>query len=215
MTSLDTQTTASITASVSLTSQHPDSGPCRAPEKMHLSLTFVLDPATPKGITVNTFDSILTPNNYLWDSFLCVIDTQTGEEICLPPAPSYLEQPLPAFGAERLQALTFPFSAHSPARYQILTLQPGEQTTRTATFESSCLFHRYQKVLVEGKRYGIKLKSGQTASRWIWGGLEDFTEALGWSGIRILETGELAQFIFHGPSEEAVSFPQPNCHIVY
>jgi len=205
----------SITALVSLTSQYPDSGPCRAPEKMHLNLIFALDAAVTRGVTINTFDSILTSNNYLWDTFLCVVDSETGEEMPLPSPPFYLQQPSPAHGAERLQALSFPFAATSPARHQILTLRPGEQIIRTAIFESSCLFHRYQQVLVKGRHYGIKLKTDQMAKRWIWGDVEDTAGPLGWDQLPILPTEHVATFTFEGPTEAETSFAQPYCHVDY
>ena len=206
------ETSPSITASVSLAPRHPDSAPCRAPQETHLTLTFTLDAAATRGITTNTSDSILTSNNYLWDSFLCVVDSETQEEISLPPPPSYLQQPLPAYDAERLQSLSFPFTATSPARHQILTLEPGEQITRTTIFESSCLFDRYKKVLLKGKKYRIKLKPDQEVKRWIWGDLEDTTGPLGWGQLPILETEKTAQFTFEGTTEAETSFPQPCCH---
>lgn len=198
-----------------MTPQHPESGPCRGLGKLHLNLTFALDAAVGREIIINTFDSILTSNDYLWDTFLCVVDSQTQEEIPLPPPPSYLQQSLPVFDAERLQALSFPFTATSPARHQILTLQPGEQITRTAIFESSCLFHRYHKLLVKGKKYDIKLKPNQEVRRWIWGGVEETIGPLGCGQLLILETAEAAQFIFEGTTEAETSFPQPYCHSDY
>jgi len=213
MACLSADTTPSITASVSLTSQHPDSGPCRAPKKMHLNLTFALDAAVTRGVTINTFESILTSNNYLRDTFLCVVDSDISKEVSLPPSPSYLQQPLPASSAEQLQALSFPFTATSPARHQILTLRAGEKITRTAIFESSCLFHRYQQVLVKGRNYDIKLKTSQTAKRWIWGDVEDTAGPLGWGQLPILPTEHVATFTFEGPTKAETSFAQPYCHV--
>ncbi|KAH0287140.1 hypothetical protein KCU62_g6245, partial [Aureobasidium sp. EXF-3399] len=215
MARLSAETTPSITASVSLTSRHPDSGPCRAPEKMHLNLAFALDAAVTQGVTINTFDSILSSNNYLWDTFLCVFDSETGEEVSLPPPPFYLQQPLPAFSAEQLQALSFPYTATSPARHQILTLRPGEQITRTAMFESSCLFHRYQKVLVKSRNYDTKLKAGQTAIRWIWGDVDDTIGPLGWGQLPVQPTEHVATFTFEEATEAETSFAQPYCHVDY
>jgi len=215
MAALDTQTPPLIIASVSLTSQHPDSGPCHAPGKMHLNLTFALDAAATQGITINTFESILTSNSYLWDTFLYIVDSETGEEISLPPPPSYFQQPSQVYGAEQLQALTFPFSSTSPARHQILTLRPGEKITRTAIFESSCLFHRYQKVLVKGRNYDIKVKAKQRAKRWIWGDVDDTTGPLGWGQLPILPTEHVATFTSEGPTEAETSFAQPYCHVDY
>lgn len=215
MASLGDKTSPSVRASISLTPQHPDSGPCRASEKMHLSLTFVLDTAVTRAVTINTFNSILTSNNYLWDTFLCVVDSETQERISLPPPPSYLQQPLPAFDAERLQALSFPSTVTSPARHQILTLRPGEKISRTAIFEGSCLFDRYKQVLFKGKKYDIKLKPVQMAKRWIWGDIEDDVGPLGRGHLPILETEDTATFTFEGATEAETSFPQPYCHTDY
>jgi hypothetical protein len=213
MASLDTPTTPSIKASIALTPQHPHNGPCRASEKMHLNLTFSLDAATTQEISINTYDSILTSNNYLWDSFLCVVDPETNEEILPPPSPAYSWNAPRVLSAEQLQALSFPFSAISPARYQILTLEPGESVTRTIVFESSCLFERYQKVLTKGKSYNVRMKPSLTVKRWIWGGVEDNTGPLGCGYIPILETEEVARFTFEGLTEEAMSYPMPDCRV--
>lgn len=215
MARVSAETTPSITASVSLTSRHPDSGLCCAPEKMHLKLTFALDAAVTRGVTVNTFDSILTSNNYLWDTFLYVVDSETEEEVSLPPPPFYLQQPLPAFSAEQLQALSFPFTTSSPARHQILTLRPEQRIARTAIFESSCLFHRYREVLVKGRHYDIKWKTGQTAKRWIWDDVNDTTGPLGWGQLPILPTEHVATFTFEGPTEAEIFFAQPYCYVDY
>lgn len=215
MAPLGTPMTPSITASICLTPQHPHSGSCRAPEKTHLSLTFCLDATTTRGISINTYNSVLTSNNYLWDSFLCVVDSETKEEISPPPPPSYSWNTPRMLSTEQLQALSFPFLATSPARHQILTLQPGEKITRTIIFESSCLFERYQKVLTKGKSYDIKLKVGQVVKRWIWGGLDDTTGPLGCGNVPILETEEVARFTFEGSRDEAISYPMPNCQVDY
>jgi hypothetical protein len=215
MASLETPTVPSLTASLSLTPQHPHSGPCRTPEKMQLNLTISLDATPTRKISINTYDSILTSNNYLWDSFLCVVDSETNEEILPPPPPAYSWNTPRILSTEPLQALSFPFSATSPARYQILSLQPGEKITRTIIFGSSCLFERYQKVLVKGKSYNVRIKQSQIVKRWIWGGVEDTTGPLGCGHIPILESKGVGQLTFHGLSEEAMSYPMPDCHIEY
>ena len=215
MASLNTPTTPSITASLSLTPQHPHSGPCRAPERTHLNLKFSLDPATTRKISINTYDSILTSNNSLWDSFLCVVDSETNEEILPPPLPAYSWNTPRILSVEQLQARSFPFSATSPARYQILSLQPGESVTRTIIFKSSSLFERYSKALVEGKSYDVRMEQNQTVKRWIWGGVEDNTGLLGCGHVPILESKGVAQFTFEGLKEEAVSYPMPSCHVDY
>jgi hypothetical protein len=217
MAPLDLQPTPTITASVFLTPQHPDSGPCRESEMMHLNLTFTLDAAITRDITFNTYGSILTSNDYLWDTYLCIVDTEINKEIPSPPPPppSYSWNTPRTLGAEQLQALSFPFSATSPTRHQILTLQPGGKITRTVIFESSCLFERYQEVLVKEKNYGVKLKHGQMAKRWIWGGVEETTGPLGWGAVPMMDTEDVARFTFEGAREDAMSFPQPCCHVGY
>lgn len=212
MASLIVDQPPAITASTSLTTTHPSPAKCRAPEEMHLSLTLALDAAVTSSITVNTRDTILTSNDFLWDRFLVVIDAETNEEIILPPSPSYWNTPH-MLSVEQLQELSFPFSATSPVRHQTLTLRPGEKTFRTVIFKKSRLLERYQGLLVEGKRYKIVMKPGQTAQKWIWGDLEEATGPLCMDALSILDAGENAQFIFEGPTEEASSFTLPHCHI--
>ncbi|KAG9906139.1 hypothetical protein KCV05_g15045, partial [Aureobasidium melanogenum] len=211
MASLDVDQLPPITAAISLATTHPCPGKCRAPEEMHLSLTLALDAAVTRSITVNTRDTILTSNDFLWDRFLIVIDVETNEEIVLPPSPAYRDTPH-ILSVEQLQELSFPFSATSPVRHQMLTLRPGEKTIRAVIFKSSRLLERYQGFLVEGKRYKIVPKPGQTARRWIWGDLEEATGPLGMNAISILDAGENAQFTFEGPTEESC-FALPHCRI--
>ena len=205
--------TPSITASVSLTTGHTDFPQCRAPEKMHLSLTLVLDAAVEREITIHNHGTRLTSSNYLWDTFLCIVDPETKDEITLPPSPNYSWHAPGPLSTEQLQALSFPISATSPVRHQILTLEAGEKVTRTVTFESSHLFERYQEALVKGKSYDIKLKPVQRVKRWIWGDLEDTEAPLGWGQISILDTEEAAHFTSDGPTEALKTFPRPNCHV--
>lgn len=179
---------------------------------MHLSLTLALDAAVSSSITVNTRNTILTSNDFLWDRFLVVMDAETNEEIILPPSPSYWNTPH-ILSVEHLQELSFPFSAVSPVRHHMLTLRPGEETFRTVILKKSHLLERYQGSLVQGKRYSIALKSGQTAHRWIWGDLEDATGPLGMNPISILDVGQVAQFTFDGSREEESSFVMPHCVI--
>lgn len=117
----------SITASVSLTIGHTNPGQCRAPEKMHLNLTLALDAAVAREITIHKHGTILTSSNYLWDTFLYIVDPETKGEIPLPPSPDYSWDAPGPLSTEQLQALVFPISATSPVRHQILTLKPGEK----------------------------------------------------------------------------------------
>jgi hypothetical protein len=212
MTSLERGIEPSITASISLVSQHPNSESCREPGKTHLNLKLTLDPATRRAITYNTCNSILTQNNYLWDSSLCIIDSEIEEEVILPPSPSYLSDTQQTLDVEQLQALTFPFADTSPARYNILTLQPGEKVIRTILFESSCLMHRYRGVLVEGRSYDIVLKPGRLGGRWISGDGEDETEQLCWGNIEFVDRGEVARFTFEQSKDGELGYPMPDCH---
>jgi hypothetical protein len=213
----NTATPPSITAAISLTPHHPDSSPCCAPESLHLSLTFSLDPATSRGIIINTYNTILTSNPYLWDTFLCIIDSETGEEVPLPPPPAYLSQPQRTLGVEQLQHLSFPFSDSSPARHQIVSLSPGEKVARTVIFDNSCLMHRYHEVLAKGKSYEIELKPDLTGGRWIWdddeGDREGDTSLLGCGTVPVVEGGEVARFTFQGLGEGEKGYPEPNCHV--
>ncbi|KAG9605924.1 hypothetical protein KCU77_g726, partial [Aureobasidium melanogenum] len=212
MSSLSVDQPPAITASTSLTTMHPSPGKCRASEEMHLSLTLALDAAVTSSITVNTRNTILTPNDFLWDRFLIVMDAETNEEIILPPSPAYWDTPH-ILSVEQLQELSFPFSATSPVQHHMLTLRPGEKTSRTVIFKNSRLLERYQGLLVEGKCYKIVLKPGLAAQRWIWGDLEDATGPLGMDAISILDAEENAQFTFEGPTEEESCFALPHCHI--
>jgi hypothetical protein len=211
MTPLNTQTPPTLTALISLTSQHPKSRPCREPGKTHLNLTFTLNSATTRAMTINTHKSTLTPNAYCWDNFLCIIDSETNEEVPLSPSPSYLSDTQQTLDVEQLQALTFPFSDTSPARFNILTLQPGEKAIRTVLFESSCLMHRYREVLVEGRSYDIVLKPGRLGGRWISGDGEDETEQLCWGNIEVVDGREVARFTFEGSGDGEMGYPLPDC----
>jgi hypothetical protein len=211
MTSLNVSLEPSITASISLTPQHPNSESCREPRKTHLNLIFTLDPATPRAITINTYNSILTSNDYCWDSFLCIIDSDTKEEVMLPPHPAYLRDIPRVLSAEQLQHLSFPFSDTSPVRYNILPLQPGEKVKRTVLFESSCLIHRYREILMEGRRYDIVLKAGRLGGIWISVGRQDETEQLCWGNVEVVNGGEIARFIFERSREGEMGYPMPDC----
>lgn len=212
MTSLSAELPPFVTASISLTDTHPGPGRCRASKGMHLSLTLAIDAAATCSITVNTRNTILTSNDYVWDRFLAVLDAETNQEIDLLLPPSDWDEPH-ASDAEQLQALSFPFFATSPARHEVLTLRPGEKIVRTIISNSSCLLERYQGLLVHGKRYEIILRPAQTAQRWIWGDLDDATGFLGVNAISILDVGQVAQFAFDGSREEESSFAMPQCHI--
>ncbi|KAH0366077.1 hypothetical protein KCU65_g5548, partial [Aureobasidium melanogenum] len=213
MASLSVDRSPSITASICLTTTHTSPGKCRAPDEMHLSLTLALDAAVTSSITVNTRNTILTSNDFLWDGFLVVIDAETEEELIMPPPPSYPWNTPRTLSVEQLQELSFPFSATSPVRHQILTLRPGEKTVRTVIFKNSRLLERYQGLLVRGKLYKIVLKPGLTAQRWIWNDLEDATGPLDMNAMTILDAGGNAQFTFEGPTEQESSFTLPHCHI--
>jgi hypothetical protein len=211
MTSLNTQAPPSITASISLIPHHPSSSPCHEPAKTHLRLTFTLDPTITRKITINTYNTILTSNPYLWDTFLCIVDPETGEEVSLPPPPPSLSQSQRVLGVEQLQHLSFPFSNSSPARHQMLSLRSGEGVTRTVVFEGSCLMHRYREVLTEGKSYEVRLRYGLTRARGMWGGEEGVTGSLAWGKLMVVEGGEIARFAKEGESE----YPEPKCHVEY
>ncbi|KAK5999714.1 hypothetical protein QM012_005120 [Aureobasidium pullulans] len=202
----------SITASISLPAAHLGPGDCRAPEEMHLRLTLTLEPAAERSITINTRNTILTPNNFLWDSFLGIVDVETNEEIILPPMPAYWDTPQ-HLSVEQLQNLSFPFSATSPTRREILTLRPGKETSRAIIFKNSRFLNRYRSRLVEGKRYKVVLKPGQMAQRWIWGDLEHSAGSLGANAVSILDAGEIAEFTFDASRLPATSFAMPHCHI--
>jgi hypothetical protein len=217
MNSLDTSTPPLIYASVSLTPHHPNTESCRTLKSTHLSLTFTLDSATPHAIKINTYNIILTSNPYLWDSFLCIIDSQTQQEVPLPSSPAYLRDTQQTCSVEQLQHLSFPFSGTSPTRYHIMTLRPGETITRTVVFDSSCLMHRYRSVLVEGRSYDIKLKPGVMGGRWIWHDEEDDrgrdTLPLNWGNVEVVEREEVTRFTFEGFGEGGMGYPEPNCHL--
>jgi hypothetical protein len=215
MTPLNTQAPPSITAAISLIPHHPSSSPCHEPAKTHLRLTFTLDPTTTRKTTINTYNTILTSNPYLWDTFLCIVDPETGEEVSLPPPPPSLSQSQRVLGVEQLQHLSFPFSGTSPARHQLLTLQRGEKITRSVVFDSSCLMHRYREVLVEGKSYEVRLKYGLTRARGMWGGEEGGEGPLGWGKLMVVEGGEIARFVFEAPREGGLGYPEPKCHSEY
>lgn len=212
MASLSVDQPPAITASISLPTTHQGPGLCRAPDEMHLSLTLALDAAVTSSITVNTRNTILTSNAFLWDRFLVVIDAETNEEIILPPPPSYWDTPH-ILSVEHLQELSFAFSAASPVRHHMLTLRPGEETFHSVIFKNSRLLERYQGSLLQGKRYKIGLKSGQTADRWIWGDLKNAAGPLGMDPISIHGVGQVAQFTFNGSREEEASFAMPHCAI--
>lgn len=213
MASLSVHQPSFITASISLTTTHPGPGKCRSPDEIHLSLTLALDAPVTSSITVNTRNTVLTSNDFLWDRFLVVMDAETNEEIILPPSPSYPWDTPHILSVEQLQELSFPFSATSPVRHHMLTLHPGEKSVRIVIFKYSRLLERYRSLLVEGKRYKIVHKPDQTATRWIWGDLENATGPLGMNAIPILDAGDNAQFTFEGPTEEEPSFTLPHCHI--
>ncbi|TIA11544.1 hypothetical protein D6C80_07383 [Aureobasidium pullulans] len=205
-------TPPSIMASVSLTDGNSLSGPCRSSEQTHLTLTLALDDDATRAVSIHTQDTILTPNIYLWDTFLRIIDVETNTEVLVPPPQSYHGESR-ALSVEQLQALSFSFSTTSTARHQILTLRPGEKVVRTVIFKDSQLRERYQDVLVYGRSYKIEMKPEQTAAKWIWGDLEDDIGPLGSSPLPVLDGDNTAIFSFAGKSPTKECLSLPHCHL--
>ncbi|THZ75842.1 hypothetical protein D6C88_06933 [Aureobasidium pullulans] len=205
-------TPPSIMASVSLTDVHPLSGPCRSFEQAHLTLTLALDDDATRAVSIHTQDTILTPNIYLWDTFLRIIDVETNTEVPVPP-PQVYHRESRAWSVEQLQALSFSFSTTSTAQHQILTLRPGEKVVRTVIFKDSQLRERYQDVLVCGRSYKIEMKPEQAAARWIWGDLEDDIGPLGSSRLQVLKCNNTAIFSFTGKSPTKECLSLPHCHL--
>lgn len=199
-------------ASVSLTDGHPLSGPCRSSEQTHLTLTLALDDDATRAVSIHTQDTILTPNIYLWDTFLRIIDVETNTEVLVLPPQSY-HGGSRALSVEQLQALSFSFSTTSTARHQILTLRPGEKVVRTVIFKDSQLRERYQDVLVYGRSYKIEMNPEQTAAKWIWGDLEDDIGPLGSSPLPVLDCDNTAIFSFAGKSPTKECLSLPHCHL--